>query len=80
MKVRLTQEVGGEVVAVGVLEQLSQEGHEITEHVAVGPGQLGDELQVRTREEQGGSKVNTWPGPLKLYYAQCGHSSQQEPL
>lgn len=29
-----------------VLEEFLQEGHEIAEHVAVSPGQLGDQLSV----------------------------------
>lgn len=41
-----TYQVGSQVVVVRVLQELLQEGHEITKHIAVGPGQLGDELSV----------------------------------
>lgn len=41
-----TYQIGSQVVVVRVLQELLQEGHEITKHIAVGPGQLGDELSV----------------------------------
>lgn len=47
-----TYQIGSQVVVVRVLQELLQEGHEITEHIAVGPGQLGDELS-------GGGNHNT---------------------
>lgn len=37
-----TYQIGSQVVVVRVLQELLQEGHEITKHIAMGPGQLGD--------------------------------------
>lgn len=37
-----TYQIGTQVVVVRVLQELLQEGHEITKHIAMGPGQLGD--------------------------------------
>lgn len=47
----LTYEVGSEVVVVGVFQQLLEEGHQVAEHVAVSPGQLGDQLSKQPREK-----------------------------
>lgn len=37
-----TNQIGIQVVVVRVLQELLQEGHKITKHIAMGPGQLGD--------------------------------------
>ena len=52
---RRTYKAGRQVVEVGMLQQLPEEGHQVAEHIAVGARQLGHQLPI---EQEGDTSVN----------------------